>query len=469
METELWLGSPSSYDKYIANNEAMAAALSSGLYSAPEQSPPPESFTLFGNVGIIDVAGELVNTDSWLNSYFGRTSYNTLRNALIEAALHSEVKAIVLNIDSPGGTPNGLADTGSMIQQVSASGVPVYSHTGGSMCSAAYWLASATKKIWAGETATVGSIGCISIHTEVTDMMKQDGIKKTVFRAGPEKALGTPFEKLSDEAKAHIDERVTTLNNIFIDNIAKFKAISFDQAKALAANGADFIGVQALNAGLIDGMMTLDGVINKLQAQITKKSANGKETNMAKKTAVLTSAQQALIAEGVATDVALNAGAEGVDEHHQLTEVPAAKKPEDENTDTAATAALAAAEIKPAPEGEIVAFLRTELSAKNQEVVQLSTKLAGLETELSAFKSTHDAMKGIVATSISRMQIGLGMPHMDMSDMNAEVLLAQHAKTSELFRSKFPVGGVAAIATDESPKSSTSQPLNAARMRQNQI
>lgn len=462
MDNELWLGSLSLYQSLLSQQEALSAAMLAGSFAENENQDPPEHFTLFGNVAVIDITGTLTNDDSWWNSFIGNTSYNAIRRALIEAATHSDVKAIVMNIDSGGGTPNGLSDVGDMVRQITASGIPVHSYSGGVMASAAYWLGSAGVKVHAGETADVGSIGVISIHKEYTDMFKKDGVKVTVSRAGDEKALSNPYEKLSDKAKENIQSQLNALYDVFINRIAEYRGVTPQFVREHMANGREFIGQQALDAGLVDDITTLDDLITGLQSKIDKTA--GKETSMAKQsTRVLTQKQRDAMMEGASPEAVLEI---------KPTEGEALQEPAKEeaalSTETETETAL---EITPAPvvETELVTFLRAELAAKTQEILNLNTQLSAANTEVANLKAVHDPMKKLVATSISRMQVGLGAPMMDMSDMPAEVILAQHAKVTEVFCKKFPVGGVAAITSEDDTAMSTQKtqtPGEAARLRQ---
>ena len=455
MERELWLGSLASYQAYTSQQEQFSIALASGMTFDNQEEDTCNSFTLFGNIAVIDIAGTLTNDDSWYNSFCGNTSYNQVRNALIEAATHSDVKAILLNIDSTGGTPNGLFDVCNLIKQIDSTGLAVYSHSGGVMASAAYALGSSARKISCGEAADIGSIGVICVHKEYTDAMKQEGIKVTVLRAGEEKALSNPYEKLSDKAKENIQSQINTLYDVFVNKVADNRHVPSEYVKEHMADGREFIGQQALTAGLVDNLSTLDDLITSLQTQLDKQTA-GKETTMARKnTNVLTQAQRDAMMEGAAPEAVLEietpAEIEVEKEVELSTEIPA-----EETT------------LSKVSDDNLSSYLREELATKNQEVMQLNLKVSTLESEVAQLNSVHEPMRKLVATSISRMQVGLNAPLMDFSDLPAELLLAQHAKITEVFCKRFPVGGVAAIQAEENKPASVS-PVSAARMRQNKI
>jgi signal peptide peptidase SppA len=433
MDTILWLGSLSLYQEYIARREAVDNA--SLLSYAEQDTGSTYNFELLGNIGVIDVTNTLTNDDSIFTALMGDTSYNQIRRGLIEAFSNPDVHAILLNIDSGGGTPAGLDDIARLVRQVTAAGKPVYAYSGGTMASAAYYLGAAAAKVYAGEMATVGSIGVLSIHKDMSAMYNKDGIDVTVFRSGTEKALSNPYEKLTLQAKEVIQERMDTLYNVFVNTVAEFRHVSPEVVLNNMANGREFIGRQALDAGLIDGVMPLDSLIAQLQSAIDTNIH--KEITMRKKTTpVLSSAQLDMVMEGVAMEDALELAPSEVP-----TEVQAAEQEVEAVTELS---------IEPVKQPETIqSYLQSELSAKTAEVILLSTKVAEMEKELATFKAVHDPMKELVAMSITRMQIGLGAPTMDFSSMPAELLLAQHAKIREVFCNKMPVGGMAAIQVDE--------------------
>ena len=435
MDTILWLGSLSLYQEYIARREAVDNA--SLLSYAEQDTGSTYNFELLGNIGVIDVTNTLTNDDSIFTALMGDTSYNQIRRGLIEAFSNPDVHAILLNIDSGGGTPAGLDDIARLVKQVTAAGKPVYSYSGGTMASAAYYLGAAAAKVYAGEMATVGSIGVLSIHKDMSAMYNKDGIDVTVFRSGTEKALSNPYEKLTLQAKEVIQERMDTLYNVFVNTVAEFRHVSPETVLNSMANGREFIGRQALDAGLIDGVMPLDSLIAQLQSAIDTNIH--KEITMRKKTTpVLSSAQLDMVMEGVAMEDALELAPSEVP-----TEVQAAEQEVEEVVELSIGSYLAE------PSETIQSYLQSELSAKTSEVILLSTKVAEMEKELTTLKAVHDPMKELVAMSITRMQIGLGAPTMDFSSMPAELLLAQHAKIREVFCNKMPVGGMAAIQVDE--------------------
>ena len=417
-----------------------------------------DGYSRHGNVAVVDISGPLTNADSIWNSLFGITSYNSIRNGLIEAASDPEVKEIVMNIDSPGGSPAGLPDVSSLIQKISAA-IPVTAYSAGHMTSAAYWLGSAADKVYAGPTATVGSIGVITTHFDVTKNLEKEGVTPTVIRAGDKKALGGPYEVLSEEAHAEIQGQLDHLHDVFIGQVADHRGMSFGDVKKNLADGSTFIGQQAVSIGLADGITTLDALVGGLQARYESKSTRGTDAMARKK--LLTEREVALIAEGVPPQAAIE-GAPLVEDNDPPTEAPEGPPETTEENPPAAAATPAPAAAAP----DLVTFLQSELAAKTSEITQLSVKLAEQERELNAFKAHDSELKAIVAASVQRMQIGLGGKAGDLTKLSTEALLSQHSAVAAQFSQTFPVGGVAAVsAEEEEPAKAAISPLEKARMR----
>jgi hypothetical protein len=310
----------------------------------------------------------------------------------------------------------------------------------------------------------VGSIGVIATLMDRTKQMADSGIEPTVIRAGSKKALANPYEPVTKEVKAEVQKQVDQLYELFVGAVADNRGVSPTRVMKDMADGQEFIGDSAVQAGLVDGITTLDALVGGLQTKFETK--NGKDTNMAKKT-LLTEKQVALIAEGVDPQAAL----EGTSTETPELETPAPEVPE--NTETSEVTetpsepeAAPAASVAPAG-NELMTFLQSELAAKTTEITQLNVKLAEQDRELNGYKAHHGELMAIVASSINRMQVGLGGKAADMSKLSAEALLSQHAQVSASFSQAFPVGGVAAVSVSEDePASSTkADPLAQARLR----
>src|SRR6185295_18331602 len=114
--------------------------------------------TTRGRVALVPVQGPLSCRDSWLNRFFGWSSYETVARDFLAACENDDIGAIVLDIDSPGGDATGCGELSKLIAGARGR-KPIVAYCGGAMCSAAYWLGSAADRIVTDPSGMLGSIG----------------------------------------------------------------------------------------------------------------------------------------------------------------------------------------------------------------------------------------------------------------------------------------------------------------------
>lgn len=237
-----------SLEKDVKANLAAAAAneRKKDLYTVRENG-----------VAVVSVAGALTKRLTFWSWLMGATSYAAVLEAFDAALADSQVSAIVLSIDSPGGTVNGVEAAANRI--LSARSVkPVVAFADGMMASAAYWLGSATRAVVAQQTSDVGSIGALMVHHDFSVMDANAGVKITYLSAGKYKALGNDAEPLSGEAREMFQSQLDHVYSIFVSAVANHRGVSIDQVLSGMADGRLFIGEQAVTAGLVDRIGGLD-------------------------------------------------------------------------------------------------------------------------------------------------------------------------------------------------------------------
>ena len=221
----------------------------------------------YGSVASVNIKGSLISQSSWLSRLVGLTGYDEIQNAVTAAAQEPGIDNILLDIDSPGGSVNGVAETGNLIRTIDETVMPVSSFTSGQMASAAYWLGSSAREIHATEMASIGSIGVIAVHQEYSKAMEKEGIKPTVFTAGEHKGRGNPYEPLSAADKTYIQEKVDGAYGFFVNAVAENRGLTADYVKENAANGKDFFATEAIGVGLIDRINSFQDVVKLLNNQ----------------------------------------------------------------------------------------------------------------------------------------------------------------------------------------------------------
>lgn len=214
-----------------------------------------------GNVAIINLRGRMQKQASSLGS---AASTVEVRRAIRQAASDASVSSILLAVDSPGGTVAGTQDLAADIA-AAARAKPVIAYIEDVGASAAYWAASQATAIYAGPTAAVGSIGTYGVVVDSSRAAENEGYKVHVVRAGNSKGAGTPGTPVTPEQLAEFQDEVNTLNEFFLAGVSSGRRMPMDQVRTLAT-GRVWIGQQAADAGLIDGVMSFDAALAKAKA-----------------------------------------------------------------------------------------------------------------------------------------------------------------------------------------------------------
>lgn len=172
--------------------------------------------------------------------------------ALVEVAEDSRAKALIVRIDSPGGTFVGGETLYRALREV-AEGKPVVAVLGTVATSAAYMAAVATDHIFARQGTITGSIGVMMQTADMTGLLDKLGISAEAIKSGPLKAAPSPLEPLTDEVRAATQAIVDDMHALFTDMVAERRGFDAARARRLA-DGRVYSGRQALEHDLIDAI-----------------------------------------------------------------------------------------------------------------------------------------------------------------------------------------------------------------------
>ena len=173
---------------------------------------------------------------------------------------NGNVKAILLRIDSPGGTVDGCKELADFLA-TAGQAKPVYAYVDGQATSAAYWIASTAKHIAAPETATVGSIGIRTLHADWSAWNEKAGIKYTHITAGDYKAAGNEDSPLDEGSLGYIRSQLQAIWDIFTRDVALNRGIGQQSVKNQQAKV--FLADEAKGLGLVDAVVPdIDSYIN---------------------------------------------------------------------------------------------------------------------------------------------------------------------------------------------------------------
>ncbi len=176
-----------------------------------------------------------------------------ITDAIAAVAEDDRARALIVLIDSPGGTTTGGEVLFRELRRVAETGKPVVSVVSTLGASAGYLVAMAGDRIYALETSLTGSIGVLMETAEVTGLLEKLGVKTDTIKSAPLKGTPSPMEALTPAARAAAQEVVDDTYNWFVDILAARRG--FTRAEALTlADGRVFTGRQALANKLIDGI-----------------------------------------------------------------------------------------------------------------------------------------------------------------------------------------------------------------------
>jgi protease-4 len=172
--------------------------------------------------------------------------------ALAKAADNDSVRALIVRIDSPGGTVVGGQSLYQRLREVAAK-KPVVAVMGELGTSAAYMTAIGSDHIVAREGTLTGSIGVIMQTTDLTPLLDKIGVKPETIKSSPLKAQPNPFEPFTTEAREAMRQVVLDMYDQFVQLVADRRGMDRDKVRLLA-DGRVFTGRQAKDNGLVDAL-----------------------------------------------------------------------------------------------------------------------------------------------------------------------------------------------------------------------
>lgn len=218
-----------------------------------------------GDIGIITIEGAISRKIGiWDALIFDTYDMEWAMEDLKDLSTNPEVRGILLKVDTPGGTVTMVPEFARMIRQVDKS-KPVVAYADGLMASAGYWFSSQARKLVAGESARVGSIGVYTSFIDWSEYYKNLGVSVEVIRntGGTYKGQGFPGTSLSEEFKEHLKQSVDETFKDFTKAVTRTRDVPES-----AMQGQVFSGRKAQQANLIDAVGGFDFALAVLRREI---------------------------------------------------------------------------------------------------------------------------------------------------------------------------------------------------------
>jgi len=217
----------------------------------------PTGFVAPG-IAVIPLKGEITNITG---SFSADLSADEIVQMLDDADNDSSIGAILIDIDSPGGS---VVPSKQIVYKVRSVKKPVYSYINSSGASGAYYVASATDYIMADEDSITGSIGVISMVLNFEKLFDDLGIGVTVLKEGEFKAIGSPFKELSEDEESILQSILVQIYEGFKEDVLEFRGDKLTRSQLdSVADGRILSGRQAFQKNLVDELLTKEQAVDR--------------------------------------------------------------------------------------------------------------------------------------------------------------------------------------------------------------
>lgn len=215
-----------------------------------------KTVTVPDRVAVINISGTIISGADSKDNIFSQTNGVTsgsIMKQIREAAADDSVKALVLRIDSGGGSATAAEEVGRELKRFKEkTQKPIVATIGNTGASAAYWIAvCASDKVYANATTLTGSIGVYMPYMNTEELFRKIGITSNKIKSGPYKDIMSSDRPMTPEEQAILQNIVNEIYEQFVTTVAVGRKMEESKVKSLA-DGRVYTGLQAKNLGLVD-------------------------------------------------------------------------------------------------------------------------------------------------------------------------------------------------------------------------
>lgn len=230
------------------------------LEAAAAARPPGRAAAKASTVAVVPITGLIAPRETAWGWLFGEIGLDAIVAELRGLVADAGVQAIVLDIDSPGGSVYGVEEAASAVRALRTQ-KPIVAVANPLAASAAYWLLSAATEALVTPSGEVGSVGVYSLHLDFSRSLDAAGITPTLISAGPHKVEGNPYQPLGDEARDSLQASVDRYYGMFVAAVAKGRDVSVEDVRETFGGGRVLGAKAAQAARMVDGVGTVeDGI-----------------------------------------------------------------------------------------------------------------------------------------------------------------------------------------------------------------
>lgn len=245
-------------ERHVAGEKLSAEEIEARIHGAARPSE-----RRVNKVAVLPLFGTIFPRANLMTEMSGATSAEMFGKKFQELLKDPEVGAIVIDVNSPGGSVYGIEEVSNQIYEARGT-KPIVAVSNHLMASAAYWIGTAADELVVTPSGDVGSIGVFMAHADYSAALQEDGIKISLISAGKYKVAGNPYEPLGEEARAVIQASVDEVYDAFVEAVARNRGIAPDAVRSGFGEGRVVGAREAVKEKMADRVDTLEGTINRL-------------------------------------------------------------------------------------------------------------------------------------------------------------------------------------------------------------
>lgn len=265
-----WLITPEGLDLVLTivsdrinNGRLEDTEIDTRLASVGGKARRDDGLQVINGVGILPVGGPIFGKANMMTNYSGATSLESFQQDLRAMLADDTIGSIIMDMDTPGGTSDLVQEVGDEI--FASRGIkPIYACVNTMCGSAGLWLATQANKVFSTPSGSIGSLGAYTAHKDQSVADAQNGVKFTYISAGEYKTEGNPHQPLSTEAIRHRQEVINSLMSDFVGAVARGRGADPQVVAETYGQGRMLMPKDALEVGMIDGVMSFDSLLNQL-------------------------------------------------------------------------------------------------------------------------------------------------------------------------------------------------------------
>lgn len=217
-----------------------------------------------GSIAVIAIRGTIVQRADQLPLCEGGTATEDISLALRMSMADSTVGQIILHQHSPGGSVYGVEELGDEIREMRKD-KPIIGFVSSLSASACYWIGAQCSELYITPGGEAGSIGVWSAHQNIKAYLENLGVDIRLISAGKFKVEGHPYDVLGDEAASFMQSRVDDYYAAFTNAVSKGRGVPVGQVRDGMGQGRVLGAQAALAEKMVDGVMTFDELVRKMQ------------------------------------------------------------------------------------------------------------------------------------------------------------------------------------------------------------